>query len=56
MSITIQVDLPDDLLKEAKAKGLLESARLSEMLTEELRRERARKDLGQIQGIAFPSR
>ena len=48
MSVTIQVDLPDDLLNEAKAKGLLESARLAQMLSEELRRERARKDLGQM--------
>ena len=48
MSITVQLDLSDALVKEARANGLLESARLAEMLNEELRRERARKDLGQM--------
>jgi len=48
MSVTIQVDLPEALVKEAKASGLLESRRLGEMLNEELRRERARKDLGRM--------
>jgi hypothetical protein len=47
MSITIQLDLPDDLLNEAKAKGLLESARMAVMLSEELRRERASTTLGE---------
>ena len=48
MSVTIQLDLPEALVKEAKASGLLESRRLGEMLNEELRRERARKDLGRM--------
>lgn len=48
MSVTIQLDLPEALVKEAKANGLLESRRLGEMLNEELRRERARKDLGRM--------
>jgi hypothetical protein len=46
MSVTIQLDLPDALVKEARKSGLLESERLGELLHEELRRERARKDLG----------
>ena len=46
MCVTIQVDLPEALVNEAKANGLLESRRLGEMLNEELRRQRARKDLG----------
>jgi hypothetical protein len=46
MSVTIQLDLPEALVKEAKANGLLESRRLGEMLNEELHRERAGKDLG----------
>jgi aminoglycoside phosphotransferase (APT) family kinase protein len=46
MSITIQLDLPDALVNEARNNGLLESQRLGELLNEELRRERARKDLG----------
>ena len=48
MSVTIKLDLPDALVKVAKANGLLESRRLGELLNEELRRERARKDLGRM--------
>jgi hypothetical protein len=48
MSVTIQVDLPDALANEARANGLLESQRLGELLNEELRRERARKDFGRM--------
>jgi hypothetical protein len=48
MSVTIQVDLPDALVNEARANGLLESQRLGELLNEELRRERARKDFGRM--------
>jgi hypothetical protein len=43
-SVTIQLDLPEALVKEAQANGLLVSRRLGE-LNEELHRERARKDL-----------
>ena len=46
MSVTIQVDLPDALLKEARDNGLLESKRLGELLTNELRRARAQKEFG----------
>ena len=48
MSVTIQLDLPEALVKAAKASGLLESRRLGDLLNEELRRERARKDLGRM--------
>jgi hypothetical protein len=48
MSVTIQLDLPEALVNEARNNGLLESQRLGEMLNEELRRERARKDLGRM--------
>ncbi len=48
MSVTIQLDLPDDLLNAAKASGLLESERMAKMLSEELRRQHARKDLGEM--------
>ena len=46
MSVTIQVDLPDALLKEARDNGLLESKRLGELLSNELRRARAQKEFG----------
>jgi hypothetical protein len=48
MSVTIQVDLPDTLLKEAQDSGLLESKRLAELLSDELRRGRARKQFGEM--------
>jgi len=48
LSFMIQMDLPEALVNEAKANGLLESRRLGEMLNEELRQERTRKDLGQM--------
>lgn len=46
MSVTIQLDLPDALITEAKANGLLESKRLGELLSEALQRARARKEFG----------
>lgn len=46
MSVTIQLDLPDALLREARDSGLLESKRLEGLLSDELRRVRSRKDLG----------
>ena len=46
MSVTIQVDLPDALIKEARDNGLLESKRLGELLSDELRRARAQKEFG----------
>ena len=48
MSITIQVDLPDALVKEAREAGLLDSGRLADWLTDELRRKRAREEFGQM--------
>ena len=48
MSVTIQVDLPEALAKEARANGLLESKRLGELLSNELHRARARKQLGDM--------
>jgi hypothetical protein len=48
MSVTIEVDLPDALIKEARANGLLDSKRIGELLSNELRRARDRKELGQM--------
>ena len=50
MSVTIQLDLPDALVNEARAAGLLESARLADWLTDELRRKRARSQFAQMLG------
>jgi len=48
MSVTIEVDLPDALVKEARANGLLDSKRLGEWLANELRRARERRDFGEM--------
>jgi aminoglycoside phosphotransferase (APT) family kinase protein len=48
MTVTIQLDLPDARLNEARAAGLLESARLADWLADELRRKRARVEFGEM--------
>ena len=48
MSVTIQLDLPDALVREAKANGLLESAPIGDLLTTELRRRRAAAELSNV--------
>lgn len=48
MSITIHLDLPDALAKEAREAGLLEPKRMGDLLNEELGRERARKNLSAV--------
>jgi hypothetical protein len=48
MSITIQLDLPEALAREAKATGLLESGPMAELLATELRR---RKSAAELQGV-----
>lgn len=45
MSITVQLDLPDEVIEQARTFGLLENKRMAEMLTEELRRRRAGQEL-----------
>jgi hypothetical protein len=46
MSITIQLDLPEAVLEEARAKGLLRSEVLLELLERELKRRQACEDFG----------
>ena len=45
MRIALELDLPENLAAEAKAKGLFESASLSGLLEDELRRRRAGREL-----------
>ena len=45
MSVTIQLDLPDALVNEARANGLLESGSMGDLLVTELRRRKAAADL-----------
>jgi len=46
MSITVQLDLPEAVVEKARAKGLLQSEVLSELLERELKRRRACEDFG----------
>jgi hypothetical protein len=48
MSLTILLDLPEALVKAAKASGLLESAPLGDLLAAELRRRKAAAELNQV--------
>jgi hypothetical protein len=40
MSITIEVDLPEPVVSEARKQGLLEPARLADLITREIESER----------------
>ncbi len=46
MSITIQLDLPEAVVQEARAKGLLRSDVVTVLLERELKRRRACEDFG----------
>ncbi len=46
MSITVQLDLPEAVVEKARAKGLLESVVLSELLEQELKRRQACEEFG----------
>jgi hypothetical protein len=48
MSVTIEVDLPEALAREAREKGLLDSKSMSEMISAELRRREAAAELDQV--------
>jgi hypothetical protein len=48
MSITVQLDLPDALVTEARNNGLLESASVGDLLMTELRRRKAATALNQV--------
>ncbi len=48
MSITVQLELPEEVVQEARTLGLLESKRLTAMIAEEVRRRRAGQELKQM--------
>jgi hypothetical protein len=48
MSVTIQLDLPDALVNEPRANGLLNSAPLGDLLAAELRRRKAAAELDHV--------
>jgi hypothetical protein len=48
MSITIQLDLPESLAAEARAKGLLDPARVATLIQRELRAENDRRSFFEV--------
>ena len=48
MSITIQLDLPEDVAAKARAKGLLDPVHLSQLITRELADGEDRRDFFQM--------
>jgi hypothetical protein len=47
MSVTIQLDLPEGLIQQARKMGLLENQRVAELLADEVRRRNAGQELKQ---------
>ena len=45
MSVTIELDLPDALAREARSKGLLQPRQLGDLVSEELNRRKAAEEL-----------
>lgn len=48
MSITLELDLPDELASEASSSGLLESGPISTLIMEEIRRRKSAAELKSI--------
>jgi len=48
MSITLELDLPEELASEAASTGLLESGPISTLLMEEIRRRKSAAELKSI--------
>jgi len=48
MSVTVELDLPEGLIRQARQMGLLESCRMAELLSEEVRRRNAGQALKQV--------
>jgi len=45
MSVTVELDLPEGLIRQARQMGLLDNRRVSEMLADEVRRRNAGQEL-----------
>ena len=48
MSITVQLDLPEEVAKKARAKGLLSPAHLAQLITRELAEDEDSRDYFQM--------
>jgi len=45
MSVTVELDLPDGLIQQARQMGLLDNRRVGELLADEVRRRNAGQEL-----------
>ena len=50
MSVTIELDLPEGLIRQARQMGLLDNRRVGELLADEVRRRNAGQELKQGSG------
>jgi hypothetical protein len=48
MSVTIKLDLPEEVVREAQANGLLETHSMAQLIATELRRRKAASELGKV--------
>lgn len=48
MSVTIELDLPEGLIQQARQMGLLDNRRVGELLAEEVRRRTAGQELKKV--------
>ena len=48
MSVTVELDLPEGLLQQARQMGLLDDGRVAELLADEVRRRNAGQELKQV--------
>ena len=48
MSVTIELDLPDALVREARSKGLFQPGQIGDLVSEELNRRKAGEELEKI--------
>ncbi|MGO8697412.1 MAG: hypothetical protein ACLQVY_06810 [Limisphaerales bacterium] len=48
MSVTIELDLPEGLIRQARQMGLLDNRRVGELLADEVRRRNAGQELKQV--------
>jgi hypothetical protein len=48
MSVTIELDLPEGLIRQARQMGLLDNRRVGELLADEVRRRKAGQELKKV--------
>jgi hypothetical protein len=48
MSVTVELDLPEGVIKQARQMGLLDNGRVAELLADEVRRRNAGLELKQV--------